>query len=84
MRGEDATLSAAFDGLVTKLRNIAGTACHDAWLAPAATSDADMNFPMGVVDLSDLQPYEDAYIAAVRAHLDGLIKTRRIFRLPRS
>jgi hypothetical protein len=78
MRGEDAALAAAFDALVANLRRVAGKACHDAWLAPGATSDAAMNFPAGVVDLSALTSYEDAYIAAVKAHLDGLIKTRRI------
>jgi hypothetical protein len=81
MRGENAALGAAFDELVTNLRRIAGVACHDAWLAPAATSDAQMNFAPGVVDLTGLATYEDAYISAVKAHLDGLIKTRRIVRL---
>jgi len=78
MRGEDATLARSFDELVTNLRRIAGGACHDAWLAPPATSDAEMNFPAGVVDLSGLTQYEDAYITAVKNHLDGLIRTRRI------
>lgn len=81
MRGEDAALSIAFDDLISNLRRIAGKACHDAWLAPAANSDAAMNFPPGVVDLSGLNSYEDVYIAAVKAHLDGLITTRRIVRL---
>lgn len=83
MRGEDAALAAAFDDLVSNLRRIAGAACHDAWLAPAADSDAAMNFRQGVVDLSGLTPSEDAYIAAVKTHLDELITTRRIVKLGR-
>jgi len=83
MRGEDATLATSFDDLVSNLRRIAGRACHDAWLAPGADSDAAMNFPPGVVDLTGLSQYEDAYIAAVKIHLDGLITTRRIVKLRR-
>ena len=83
MRGEDAALALAFDDLVSNLRRIAGTACHDAWLANAAASDADMNFPPGMVDLCGLAQYEDAYIAAVKTHLDALIKTRRIIKFRR-
>jgi hypothetical protein len=55
MRGEDADLSTAFDDLVQNLRHTAGSACHDAWLAPPAHSDADMNFAPGVVDLSGVE-----------------------------
>lgn len=83
MRGEDAALSTAFDDLVSNLRRIAGKACHDAWLAPATDADAAMNFPPGVIDLSDLNSYEDTYIAAVKTHLDRLITTRRIVTLRR-
>lgn len=83
MRGENAALSAAFDDLVSNLRRIAGTAIHDAWLASPVDSDAAMNFPPGVVDLSGLTLYQDAYIAAVKTHLDGLITTRRIFKVRR-
>ncbi len=43
-----------------------------------------MNSAPGVVDLSDLTTYENAYIDAVSNHLDALIMTRRIFRLRRS
>lgn len=78
MGGEDPLLAAAFDDLVKNLRRVAGKACHDAWLAPPNDSDADMNFAPGVVDLAELAPYEDAYMAAVKIHLDGLLKTRRI------
>lgn len=83
MRSEDAKLAAAFDDLVANLRRIAGRACHDAWLAPPASADSDMNFPAGVIDLCGLAQYEDAYIAAVKIHADGLIKTRRLLPLRR-
>lgn len=39
---------------------VAGTASHDASLASAATSDADMNFAPGVIDLSELKQFEGA------------------------
>jgi hypothetical protein len=69
----------AYDELLKNLRALAGLACHTAWLASPAQSDADMNFAEGVVDLSPLKQYEDAYIAAVRAHLDSMLSLKRLW-----
>jgi hypothetical protein len=84
MRAEDPKLEATFDDLVTNLRQLAGRACRDAWLAPVADSDAAMNVPSGEVVMSASTPHEDAFVATVKTHLDGLIKTRRILLLPQS
>ena len=78
MRGEDARLGAAYDTLVTNLRRIAGIAIHDAWIADPIDSDAAMNIPPSDVDLSAINKYEEAYIAAVKEYLDGLIEIRRL------
>lgn len=70
----------AYETLVTKLREVAGSACHDAWLAPPASSDRDMNFAAGVVDLSALKPYEEEFVVAARAHLEEMLRLRRLLR----
>jgi len=70
----------SYDRLVTELRAVAGGACHDAWLAPAATSDAEMNITRDVVDLGGLRPYEQAYLAAVQRHLTEMLRLRRLWR----
>jgi hypothetical protein len=45
---------------------------HDAWLAPAPQTDSAMNIPVSTIDLTELAPYETAYIDAARAHLKRL------------
>ncbi|KGN29724.1 hypothetical protein N802_11560 [Knoellia sinensis KCTC 19936] len=75
---ESAQVGSAYADLVKELRRVAGTACHDAWLAPAATTDADMNIPPTVVDLRGLKPLEDAYVAASREHLQQLLALRSL------
>lgn len=42
-----------------------------------------MNVDPDVVDLSELTEYEDAYIAVMKNHLDGLIKSGRLVQLRR-
>src|SRR5688572_25153551 len=42
--------------------------------------DKDMNFPPGVVDLSALKPYEDAFVTAAHKHLEDMIRLRRLLR----
>ena len=69
IRGESEAVSAGYDTLVRQLRSVAGKACHDAWLAPARQTDAEMNMEVGTVDLAELKSYEDAYISAVVADL---------------
>lgn len=79
MAGESPDLGTSYVTLVSNLRRIAGTACHDAWLAPPATSDSDMNFSSGVVDLAELGQYETAYIAAVQTYLQRLVGVKRLW-----
>lgn len=78
MVGESAAVGSSYGILVAHLRQVAGTACHDAWLASPAHQDSDMNIPAGVVDLSGIGPYEDAYITAARVHLDSMLRLRRL------
>ena len=57
----------SFSELLDQLRHVAGAAMHEAWLEPAAADDSAMNMPdMG---LSDLTPYESAYLEEVVDHL---------------
>ena len=77
---ESDDVGAAYEVLVTKLREIAGSACHEAWLAPPAHDDKAMNFAGGPVDLSALKPYETVFINAAQKHLKGMLKLRRLLR----
>lgn len=77
---ESAEVGDRYDDLVRELRRVAGEACHDAWLAPAAASDADMNIPPTVVDLSGLRPLEDAFVAAGQQHLTNFLRLRSLLR----
>jgi hypothetical protein len=78
-KAESDPVGDSYEDLVKNLKIVAGTACRDAWLAPAAHDDADMNIPPSVVDLSSLKTYEDAYIAATKAHLAGLLRARKLW-----
>lgn len=71
---ESSAVGTAYENLVGELRRVAGKACHDAWLAPSASTDAAMNIPTSVIDLSGLKPYEDAYLAVVQTHLKDLLR----------
>jgi DNA-binding FadR family transcriptional regulator len=62
----------AYTNLINAARAIAGTAMHGAWLTPAPQTDSAMNIPASTIDLTELAPYETAYIAAARAHLKRL------------
>jgi hypothetical protein len=79
-KAESATVGNAYEALVKQLRAVAGTACHDAWLAPAAEEDADMNFAKGIVDLSSLTSYEQAYTSAAKMYCAGFLKFSRVWR----
>jgi hypothetical protein len=79
-RAESEQVGRAYETLVAELRKIAGKACHDAWLAPPANEDKDMNFPAGVVDLSGVKPYEEAFVTAAHKYLDEMLKLRRLLR----
>jgi hypothetical protein len=69
---ESETVGAAYANLVQEMRKIAGGAMRQAWIDEPATSDADVNIPPAIVDLSPLKPFEKAYMDAVAAHLRAL------------
>src|SRR5574341_1480806 len=74
---EDSIVGAAYAELLANTRKIAGGAIRQAWLDQPAVEDADMNISPEIVDLTMLKPFEDNYMAAVRAHLGNL--TRRLW-----
>ncbi|MBB6566676.1 hypothetical protein HPO96_34980 [Kribbella sandramycini] len=76
MKGESPALATAYDTLLSNLRRVAGRACHDAWLATPTSADKQMNFQPGVIDLTELRQYEDAYVAAVKQHLNRILKVK--------
>lgn len=80
--GESPEVGDAYEALVNALRRVVGSACHDAWIAEPAESDEAMNIERAVVDLSELTCYEHEFMAAVRRHLDGFLKIRRITKMP--
>lgn len=45
---------------------------QQAWAAEPVNSDAAMNIPSDVIDLSELASQEDVYMEAVRNHLRRL------------
>jgi hypothetical protein len=65
-------IGAAYADLVRHVRITAGGAMHAAWTEPGTADDSGMNIPPGLVDLSSLRPYEEAYRSAVSAHLRQL------------
>jgi hypothetical protein len=66
---EAPTVGQQYTAMVGKLRAVAGGAMRDAWNSTGTDSDASMNIPPSVVDLSALATYESAYRAAVSTHL---------------
>jgi hypothetical protein len=79
-RTESGDVGQSYETLVAELRAIAGRACHEAWLAPAANDDAEMNIAPGVVDLSGLRQHEQAYLAAVQRHLKEMLRLGQLRR----
>jgi len=61
MRTEDQSLGRSYGKLVAKVREVAGGACRDAWNAEPITTDAEMNIPAELVDLSTITTLEDAF-----------------------
>ncbi|MDP2858551.1 MAG: hypothetical protein Q8P50_11320 [Bacillota bacterium] len=64
---ESRRVSNAYDNLVAKLREIAGTEIRNAWLAAPIDRDSEMNMPD--LGLSALRPFKEAYLAEVSDHL---------------
>jgi hypothetical protein len=63
----------AYGTLVRMMRQIAGTAIHDAWNTPPILDDRGMNLGPDIVDLSELKQYEEAFMRAADAHVAGLV-----------
>ncbi len=72
IRSESADVATAYDALVAETRTVAGTAMREAWLAEPITDDAQMNIGPDLVDVRGLKSFENAYTAAVTAHLERL------------
>lgn len=62
----------AYDDLIRKVREVAGSAMSDSWRAPAVKDDAGMNIGPDIVDLSALKPFEDAFIRAAETHVQAI------------
>lgn len=69
---ESTAVGDTYSRLVGELRKVAGGAMREAWKAPPITTDAEMNMPTTVIDLSPLAPLEKEFTRAVHAHLDQL------------
>lgn len=69
---ESETVGQAYANLVEQTRVTAGSAMHEAWIAPPIKSDSSMNIPTTAVDLSSLAPHETIYMNAVRGHIRRL------------
>jgi hypothetical protein len=69
---ESAPVGAAYATMVGRLRAVAGDSIREAWTSPAITTDADMNLPASIVDLSSLADVEGEFHVAVGAHLRRL------------
>ncbi len=65
---ESPRVALTYDALVTKTRQIAGKYMHDAWNDRPPRRDSEVNIPGGL-DYTDLQPFEQSYLSAVRDHL---------------
>lgn len=79
---ESENVGHSYAALVAELRRVAGRSCHDAWLEPPPTRDEEMNIPPSVVDLSPIQPFETAFAAAAKEHLDAYLTWRALLRRP--
>ena len=76
---ESSHVSEAYENLVAKLREIAGTEIREAWLTPPIDSDSGMNMPD--LGLSALKPLKEAYLLEVACHLSGIPRpVRRLFK----
>lgn len=66
---ESRDVSSAYRDLVKALRVLAGGHMRDAWKTAPIATDAEMNM---IIDLSQLEPLEQVYLAAVNKHLTCL------------
>ena len=73
---ESSHVSEAYENLVAKLREIAGTEIREAWLTPPIDSDKDMNMPD--IGLSELIPFKQDYLLEVAHHLSWVPRPVRL------
>lgn len=71
-RAESADIGQAYAELIRHARTTAGAAMRRAWNTPPIAEDSAMNIAPGDIDLASLKTSEDAYTAAVSAHLNRL------------
>jgi hypothetical protein len=69
---ESPATGAAYNGLVTQLRRVAGASMHDAWIEPGLDNDAGMNIGPDRVDLSELATAEQQFLDVAKAHVEAL------------
>lgn len=67
IRTESAYVGSCYDHLVRRTREVVGPQIHDAWQAPPASKDSDMN--ISVVSIDGIAAVEDEFVVAVRDHL---------------
>ena len=67
LKTESPHVHRSFSEFLVQVRGVAGTAMHEAWLAPAAEDDSKMNMPD--LGLAALTPYESTYLEEVVDHL---------------
>jgi hypothetical protein len=73
---ESSDVSKAYETLVAKLREIAGTKIREAWLTPPIDSDSGMNMPD--LGLSALKPLKETYLSEVACHLSWVPRPIRL------
>lgn len=69
---ESTTVGHAYSRVVAELRKVAGGAMREAWRAAPIATDAEMNMPSTVIDLSSLTALEKDFTLTVHAHLNRL------------
>lgn len=69
---ESPSVGEAYGRLVREMRRVVGGAMHAAWTDQPSQGDAGMNISRGVIDLSELDGVEAAYVQAVSARMRQL------------
>jgi len=64
---ESRRVSAAYEELISKMREIAGHQIHEAWTIEPLTEDTGMNMPD--LGLGALTPFKEKYLKEVSSHL---------------
>jgi len=66
---ESPAVGQVYRNLVNQARQVAGGAMRDAWNSDPARTDAQVNIPHDLIDLSSLKSHEAEYMEAVKDHL---------------